>query len=757
MKKFIINLALFIATPNIISAQTAPIIQWQKCLGGSSDDRANSIKQTSDGGFIVAGSTASNNGDVSGNHGSRDFWVVKLDANGNIQWQKCYGGTRWDAAYGIEQTLDGGYIVVGESNSTNGDVSGNHGGYDYWVIKINSSGNLLWQKCLGGTGNDYARAVAQQHFCGGPNIYSTNSYYTVVGYTGSNNGDVSGNHGGNDYWVVLMDSIGNVYTKNCFGGSGDDQATSVSWEAGQIWITGFSNSTDGDVTGNQGGYDVWTIWVNGSVLYATSGVNVGATGDDKAYGISLWPDCNRNNVTSVLVGTSNTSTGTSYLGSYNALLGGGNYKFGGLLDDAGYAVDMKYDSIGNIVSAGYTGSNNGDVSGNHGGGDYWLVKLTATSNNIQWQKCLGGSGFDEARAVKLTSDGGVIVAGYTNSNDGDVSGNHGGGDLWVVKLNTCNNIASANISGNTQICPNQTITLSASIASSYLWSNGSTASNIIISTAGTYAVTVTTSGCTATASVNVTNLPSPTASITASGDSPFCNGGNVDLSASGGDNYLWSNGLGVNQNISISQADTYEVTVTNANGCSATATEVIAESPPVAPVVSSNSPVAVGSTITLSSNAIAGAAYQWSGPNNFSSNQQNPSISNATALNSGDYSLVVSVNGCVANPVATNVVINNTDTAVSIINVDGEKIAFAIQPNPFNHAATLNIESTVSADLKIVVLDINGRVVENQFVEVKCGKQAIEIGKTLPSGSYVLQIQNNRGKLLKNYRLIKTN
>ena len=126
-----------------------PQIAWQKCLGGSSYDEANSVQQTGDRGYIVAGDTFSNDDNVSGNHGIRDSWVVKLDNVGDVEWQKCLGGSRYDKANSIQQTVDGGYIVAGDTNSSDGDVSGNHGNADSWLVKIDSIGNIQWQKCLG--------------------------------------------------------------------------------------------------------------------------------------------------------------------------------------------------------------------------------------------------------------------------------------------------------------------------------------------------------------------------------------------------------------------------------------------------------------------------------------------------------------------------------------------------------------------------------------------------------------------------------
>ena len=122
-------LFLTIIVVNYTNAQTS-VIEWQKSFGGSANDFAKSIQVTSDGGYILAGESSSNNGNITENHGGVDYWVVKLDATGTIQWQKTYGGSNNDYANSIQTTTDGGYIVAGVSNSTDGDVTGNHGSQD---------------------------------------------------------------------------------------------------------------------------------------------------------------------------------------------------------------------------------------------------------------------------------------------------------------------------------------------------------------------------------------------------------------------------------------------------------------------------------------------------------------------------------------------------------------------------------------------------------------------------------------------------
>ncbi len=153
------------------------------------------MHQTIDGGYIVAGYSNSNDGDVTGNHGNYDYWIVKIDTTGNIQWQKSLGGTGYDYAYSMQQTSDGGYVVAGQSDSNDGDITGNHGGStDYWIVKLDNTGNIQWQKSVGGTSTDLGRSIQQ----------TSDGGYIVAGHSGSNNGDVTGNHGNFDFGIVKL-------------------------------------------------------------------------------------------------------------------------------------------------------------------------------------------------------------------------------------------------------------------------------------------------------------------------------------------------------------------------------------------------------------------------------------------------------------------------------------------------------------------------------------------------------------------------
>ena len=180
----------------IVKLNSAGAMEWQKSLGGSSYDIANSIRQTLDGGYIVGGSSASSDGDVNENKGSFDFWIVKLRCAGNIEWQKSFGGGSRDSVKSIQQTSDGGYIAAGDSSSSDGDVTGHKGYQDIWIVKLDASVNLEWEKTYGVAGSDGANAIQ----------LTTDGSYIVAGYTNLKSGDVTEHFGSYDYWIVKLTS-----------------------------------------------------------------------------------------------------------------------------------------------------------------------------------------------------------------------------------------------------------------------------------------------------------------------------------------------------------------------------------------------------------------------------------------------------------------------------------------------------------------------------------------------------------------------
>jgi hypothetical protein len=156
-------LTLVLNVVSIFCFSQAPNIQWQKCIGGTDEDAPTQIQPTPDGGYIVVGSTKSTNASIP-NHGSWDIFVVKINSIGNVQWQKCYGGSNAEYGYSIANTNDG-YIISGETNSQDGDVTGNTFGSansHAWLIKITNTGVIQWQKFIaGGKISSSARSIIQ--------------------------------------------------------------------------------------------------------------------------------------------------------------------------------------------------------------------------------------------------------------------------------------------------------------------------------------------------------------------------------------------------------------------------------------------------------------------------------------------------------------------------------------------------------------------------------------------------------------------
>ena len=145
----------------VVKVDSAGVIQWQNTIGGNADDGLSVIKQTLDGGYIIGGASDSGiSGDKTENRvgatGTSDYWVVKLDTLGNIVWQNTIGGSLYDDLTSLEQTNDGGYIVGGISSSgISGDkTESSMGGSDYWIIKLTITGNVEWQNTIGGSAND---------------------------------------------------------------------------------------------------------------------------------------------------------------------------------------------------------------------------------------------------------------------------------------------------------------------------------------------------------------------------------------------------------------------------------------------------------------------------------------------------------------------------------------------------------------------------------------------------------------------------
>jgi len=326
--------AMVVLTSRFGISTDPPVTTWTRTFGGVEDDEPFSVVRTKDGGYALAGYTNSYGA------GGRGFWLVKVDSTGNAVWNQTYGGSNDDSAASVIQVSDGGYVLAGST------MSYGAGQREVWLVKADSAGGALWSKAFGGTGLEQAFSVIQ----------TSDEGYALAGYT------TSYGSGSADFWLVKTDASGNALWNETYGGLFDDRAYSV------------VQTTDGGYA--LAGY-TFSSGVNGSFWL------VKTDGD----GIEQW----------------------------NKWYGGNDYE---------YCLSMVQTSDEGYALAGYRE----EVSG-AGSSDFWLVKVDS-SGIVQWDEMYGGSGSELARSVVQTKDGGYALAGSTDSLGA------GWEDFWVVKADS---------------------------------------------------------------------------------------------------------------------------------------------------------------------------------------------------------------------------------------------------------------------------------------------------------------------------------
>ncbi len=344
------------------------VIEWQRILGGTEFDASSVVRETQDGGYIVGGYANSGDGDVIGNYGALDFWVVKLNDAGETQWQRNLGGSLEDILVDIHETKEGDYLLAGNSFSGDHDLQSNYGDTDAWIVKLDNNGNMLWETNLGGTETDRAQSV-KQTFDGG---------VIVAAMTHSVDGNVTANNGHADCWIVKLDGGGSLIWETTIGGSEYDRANDIYQnEDGSFMVFGITYSEDEDVGGNNGGGDYWLVKLD-------------------PFGEIIW-----------------------------------EMHYGGTKQES--PAEMLQTADGGYIISGRSESADGNVSGNNGSFDFWVVKLDA-SGNVRWDNHYGGSKGEFLGSIYETNDRGYIISGYSYSNDGDVSQNLGDADAWIIKI-----------------------------------------------------------------------------------------------------------------------------------------------------------------------------------------------------------------------------------------------------------------------------------------------------------------------------------
>lgn len=343
-------------------------------FGGSQNDVAQSVIPTLDGGFAVLGYTQSNDGDVvDKTDSSFDYWLLKFNANVELEWSKTFGGSDDDRGNSLIQTSDGGFVLLGYNNSSDGDVSTNNGSRDFWLIKTDALGNLIWEQSYGYSGNDE-----------GVNLIETSDNHLlitgVLDVTASGGQGNAGRHAGGDYWAIKVTQMGALVWSRYFGGSFTDTPNGIAENSNnEFIIAGSSDSDDVDISGNKGSYDFWVV-------------------KTESTGNMIW-----------------------------------ERSFGGMEIDEARGIAKSND--GNYVIVGDTRSSDQDVTQNNGAADLWLIKIS-DDGDVLWEQSIGGTNFDVPRSIRPTSDGGFLIAGSSRSSDGNVDMNQGQNDAWIVKVNS---------------------------------------------------------------------------------------------------------------------------------------------------------------------------------------------------------------------------------------------------------------------------------------------------------------------------------
>ncbi|RLD77504.1 MAG: hypothetical protein DRJ15_13410 [Bacteroidetes bacterium] len=351
-------------------------ISWQNCFGGSHQDIPYDIIEYQ-GNYLIIGYTDSYDGDISYNHGEQDVWVVEVDSAGNMIREKTFGGSLGDGGVRILKDNKGDLYLLGDAWSSDGDIS--YDPYpesgDFWTVKIDGSWDIIWDKILGGTWLDRVQTGTMTH----------DGNVIVQGHTGSPDGDVSVYYGEYDIWQTKLSNNGDLLWDFTLGSLGFDYGHSLLQTSDNGFLVG------GYARVEDGGGNIECVphsWYGEAIL---------AKLDSNA---SIeWQHC-----------------------------------YGGSGDEQ---VNFILEVTDGYILAASTMSNDGDLAGAgyHGGLDVWIIKIDFFGN-ILWSKCYGGSEHDNPKKMFPSADGGFLIFANTQSNDGDVNGNHqeGKDDIWVVKI-----------------------------------------------------------------------------------------------------------------------------------------------------------------------------------------------------------------------------------------------------------------------------------------------------------------------------------
>jgi hypothetical protein len=588
--------------------------QWDQTLGGQGVDYLQDLQPTADGGCIVGGtSTVGNSGDrTQPSAGLQDYWVVKLDAQGQKQWERSLGGSGDDILWSLQPTADGGYLVAGTSTSP---ISGDKTEFidnagDYWVVKLDAQGQTQWDHTFGAQGYEWLRVVRQ----------TTDGGFLLGGESSSGvNGDkTQPSRGKDDYWLIKVDATGHKQWDRTYGGREDEFLAVIQPTPDGGYLLG--GTSESGVWGeksepnfnNSGDYWLVKIDSQGRKQWDRT---IGGTGYDQLFDLQSTTD-----------------------GGY--LLGG--HSFSGISGDKSEA--------------------------NRGHEDAWVVKVDP-NGKLQWDHTFGGSDSDWLSSIILTADNRYVAAGYTSSADlvankpADYKpGDYLKPDWWVFQFDPTP--PTVKIIGDSLICAGGQVQLTAVSSPStatYRWNTGATSATLPVTQAGTYQVWATFAdgrSSTATQRIQVGN---PTLRI--QGDTLLCPGQSLQLTAMGTPaiSYRWSTGA-TTASINTAQPGLYSLTAYYSSGCVATQ-QVRVRLLTLSLTGSSLLCASPGSRTTLQAIAPGATTYRWN---------TGATTSAIDITQPGSYSVVTTfANGCTLT--------SAQQVTIPVVSIEGDSILCAGQ------------------------------------------------------------------------------
>ncbi len=373
-KQIVYLLAVVLTTFSGLPAQK---IFWQKAIGGSGYDNGMRMIPTDHNCFILAGTTASTDGLGKGNHSvdKADIVVCRVSAEGQVIWKTLVGGSKTEQFSEMKPTSDGGVIIIGTTESLDGDAVENHGKMDFILAKVDRFGKLQWTKCFGGVGNDQGLAVVE----------TSDGGYLIGGESGSRTGSMTHHIGALDSWIAKLDGGGKVMMEKTFGGNANERVLNLlELKKDRYLAVCATNSIDGDVKDPLGEKDVWLVCFskNFDIVWQRT---YGGSDFDETHQIIRTKSGDL-----VLCGTS-------------------------------FSDDLDLEG-----------------SPNRGQGDSWMFRIS-DQGNLKWSRLYGGARNEGANAVSQTPDGGFIMVGTSNSLDKFVERNNGLYDGWVVRTDSLGN------------------------------------------------------------------------------------------------------------------------------------------------------------------------------------------------------------------------------------------------------------------------------------------------------------------------------